>query len=46
MQIFVMSSERRVCNVTERTIIAVQGHSGSNKVVDFSANRKRVFDFY
>ena len=44
MQILVVGSETHVCNAMER-IIAVQGHLGSTKVVDFGTNRKRVFDF-
>ena len=40
-----VGSEKHVCNVTE-CIIAVQGHFNQvTKVVDFSTNRKGIFDF-
>jgi len=43
IQIFVVGSERHVCNAIER-IIAVQGQFRVSKVIDFGTNRKRIYD--
>jgi len=46
MQIFVVGSERHVCNVPERMkLLSFKVISGSTKVVDFGTNRKPVCEF-
>ena len=44
IQFCAVASKRRIFSAP-KCFVAVQGHSGSSKVDDFSTNRKRVCDF-
>jgi len=44
MHICAVGSKRRIFSATE-CVLAVEGHLGSFKVIDFGTNRKRICDF-